>query len=237
MPGNDPFNAADERLPTTLRRVWDLPTRIFHWVLFLAVVGLVISGKVGGNAIEWHMRLGHLVLALLVFRLVWGLVGGHWSRFWSFLYAPTTLLAYLRGHRGPQGRWEAGHSPTGALSVFALLGLLGLQVATGLVADDEIATTGPLYRFVSSATSARATAWHADIGSWLLIGLIVLHIAAIAYYTFVKRQALVPAMLHGDKHLPPAFEASRDDAFTRLAAGAIFALAVGVAGWVWSLAS
>jgi cytochrome b len=224
------------REPRTVRlRVWDLPTRLFHWALVIAVVGLVITGKVGGNALEWHMRLGHTVLALLAFRIVWGFAGGYWSRFASFLYGPSTLMAFLRGDSGALGRWAAGHSPTGALSVFAMLALLVAQVMTGLVADDEIATTGPLYRFVSSTTSARATFWHADVGAWLIIALVVLHIAAIVYYAVAKRQALVPAMVSGDKALTEGLVASRDDAVSRLAALVVFALAVALSGWIWSL--
>ena len=95
--------------PTTGRvRVWDLPTRLFHWVLALAVIGLVVTGKVGGNAMVWHFRLGYVVFALLLFRLVWGLVGGHWSRFVAFIYAPATLIAYLRGEGRPSRARQAG---------------------------------------------------------------------------------------------------------------------------------
>jgi len=116
-------------------RVWDLPTRVFHWLLALLIVGSIITAKIGGNAMQWHLRFGLMVLALLLFRLVWGFVGGHWSRFAAFLYSPRDLMAYLRGDAGPGGRFDVGHSPLGALSVFALLALLIAQVATGLVAD------------------------------------------------------------------------------------------------------
>ena len=80
-------------------RVWDLPTRAFHWVLAVAVIAAVITAKIGGDAMVWHMRMRLLVLALLVFRLVWGFVGGHWSRFASFVYGPASVLRYLRGRR------------------------------------------------------------------------------------------------------------------------------------------
>jgi cytochrome b len=235
MASNHSFNPV-EGSSLARTRVWDLPTRIFHWALAVAIVGLVITGKIGGNALEWHMRLGYLVMALLVFRLFWGFVGGRWSRFSSFVYGPSTLMAYLRGERGPGGRWEAGHSPTGALSVFAMLGLLVLQVATGLVVDDEIATTGPLYRFVSSAVSARATGWHAGVGSWLIISLVVLHVAAIVFYTRVRKQRLVPAMVTGDKDLAAALEASRDDGPSRIKALVVFGLGLALAAWISSLA-
>lgn len=226
----DGDNAACQRV-----RVWDLPTRLFHWALALAVIGLVVTAKVGGDAMAWHFRLGYTVLALLAFRLLWGLVGGRWSRFGSFLYGPGSVLAYLRGQAGPNGRFDVGHSPVGALSVFALLGVLAVQVATGLVADDEIATQGPLYRFVSGETSSTATGWHAGAGQWLVIGLVVLHVAAIVFYRIAKRRDLVGPMLSGDKHLPAATPVSADHGGTRLLAAVLLLLCAGGAAWVASL--
>ena len=156
---------ADEPTSASHRvRVWDLPIRAFHILLTLTVIGSVVSAKVGGNAMVWHTRLGLMVMALLVFRVAWGLVGGHWSRFVAFAYGPASVRAYLSGDSGPSGRFDVGHSPLGALSVFALLAVLALQVATGLVADDEVATVGPLNRFVEVATGLKATAWHERVG-------------------------------------------------------------------------
>lgn len=212
-------------------RVWDWPTRLFHWALALCVVGAVVSAKVGGNAMEWHFRLGLAVLALLVFRLLWGVVGGRWSRFASFVHAPTTVLRYVRGQVRPQEQLDVGHSPVGALSVFALLGLLAVQVATGLVADDEIASTGPLVRFVESATSLAATSWHKSWGQWLLLGLVALHVAAIVVYRLVHRRDLVTPMLVGDKLLPPDVPASADHAGRWVLA--LIALSLGVALALW----
>jgi cytochrome b len=219
-------------LPT---RVWDLPTRVFHWVLAGCVVGSVVSAKIGGNAMVWHMRLGYVVFTLLAFRLVWGLIGGRWSRFASFIYSPAAVLRYLRGASGRHEHHDVGHSPLGAFSVFALLGLLAVQVATGLVADDEIATTGPLIGFVSGATSSLATAWHKAWGQWLIISLVVLHIAAITYYLVRRKRNLLHPMIVGDKPLPPGVPASADRAATRgLAALTLTLCAAGVA-WVVSL--
>lgn len=216
-------------------RVWDLPTRVFHWLLATAVIALVVTAKVGGNAMAWHFRLGYLVLALLVFRLLWGLVGGHWSRFVNFVYGPGSVFAYLRGHAGPDGHFEVGHSPVGALSVFALLAVLAAQVATGLVADDEIANQGPLYRFVSGDTSSTATGWHSGPGQWIIIGLVVLHVLAIVFYRVVKRRNLVGPMLTGDKHLPVGTPASADRLAQRALAAVLLALCAGAAAWVASL--
>lgn len=152
-------------------RVWDLPTRLFHWLLPAAVIGLLVSGKVGGNAPVWHMRFGSLVFTLLGFRPLWGVIGGRWSRLASFQFAPATVLRYLRGQRRPGDHFEVGPNPLGAYSVFALRAALAVQVATGRVADDEIATTGPLNRCVSGALGLSATAWHKGYGQWLLLAV------------------------------------------------------------------
>lgn len=205
-------------------RIWDLPTRLFHWLLVVGVLGLFVTGKVGGNAMVWHFRLGYALLALLLFRLVWGVVGGYWSRFAQFVYSPMTLIAYLKGDHRPQ--WSAGHSPTGALSVFALLGLLALQVTTGLFSDDEIAFAGPLSVLASGETVSTATHWHTAWGQWLLIALVVLHVLAIVFYRLVRRQDLLTPMIVGDKPMPaPALTPSRDNAASRLLALVLIALA------------
>jgi cytochrome b len=216
-------------------RVWDLPTRIFHWLLAVCVISSIISGLRGGNALEWHMRLGYASFALLLFRIVWGLIGGRWSRFASFIYAPRTILRYLRGEQRAGEHLEVGHNPLGAFSVFGLLALLALQVGTGLFADDEIATTGPLIKYVSGATSLALTRWHKLSGQWLIVALILLHIAAIVFYLVRKKQNLVRPMIHGDKLLSAEVPASRDTAGTRLLALALIALCAGLVAWVVSL--
>jgi cytochrome b len=216
-------------------RVWDLPTRLFHWLLALCVTGLVITGKVGGNALQWHMWLGLTVGALLVFRLLWGIVGGRWSRFTSFVYAPGTVLRYLKRDHRDGDHFEVGHNPLGAFSVFAMFGVLVVQVATGLFADDEIATTGPLNRFVTTDTGLAATAWHKGWGQWLIIGLVVLHVGAIIVYR-LRGIGLVSAMWRGDKLLPAAVPPSADSVRERVlalvlialcAAGAVFVARLG----------
>ncbi|CAM3621942.1 cytochrome b/b6 domain-containing protein [Polaromonas hydrogenivorans] len=213
-------------------RVWDLPTRLFHWALVAGITGLAISGTVGGNAMVWHFRFGHGVLALLLFRILWGLVGGRWSRFGAFIYAPQSLIHYLKGKGKPEH--SVGHNPIGALSVFAMLGFLVLQVASGLLSDDEIAFSGPLTRFVANSTVSLATDYHANIGKWILLGLVLLHIGAIVVY-LLRKHNLVGAMLHGDKELVVKAPASRDDTVSRTAALLLFMLCAGVAYWVSTL--
>ncbi|HJV71805.1 cytochrome b/b6 domain-containing protein [Ideonella sp.] len=226
------ITASPALVPT---RVWDLPTRVFHTLLAACVIGLVITGKLGGNALAWHMRFGLTVGALLAFRLLWGLIGGHWSRFANFVYSPPAVLRYLRGVPQPHEHFDAGHNPLGSLSVLALLTVLALQVTTGLVADDEIATTGPLNRFVSSATASLATGWHKGYGQGLVISLVALHLAAIAWYVGRKKQALLRPMWQGDKPLPPGTPASADTGGTRALAALLAAVCGGLAVWVGRL--
>ena len=195
-------------------RVWDLPTRVFHALLALGIVGMALTGWTG--VLEWHFRLGYAVLTLLLFRAVWGVVGGHWSRFRSFLYGPRTLLAYLRGRVQPEH--EAGHSPTGALSVFALLLLSGLQLLAGLCSDDEVASAGPLASHIPGIWVERATHYHTTLGPWLLCALVALHVGAIVYYRRWRGRDLLTPMVRGDKDLPAGIRSSRDDAATRLGA-------------------
>lgn len=178
-------------------KVWDLPTRLFHWSLALAVLGLIVSGNIGGPWMAWHLRLGYLVLALLLFRLGWGVVGVHWARFSHFVYSPAATWAYLKGQRQPAD--DIGHNPLGALSVFVMLAVLGLQVGSGLFSDDEIAFFGPLSPLVNRDTAALATHYHTAIGKLLLIALLVLHLGAVLYHQLLKGEALVNAMWHGHK--------------------------------------
>ena len=173
--------------------VWDLPTRIFHWTLVLAVVAAIISGQLGGNLIEVHGKIGLGVVGLVVFRLVWGFVGSTYARFVQFVPTPARIRAYLKGE------WRGeGHNPLGALSVLGLLALLLCQLLTGLVANDDIAFRGPLFDLVGEALSNRLTGLHHKVGD-LLIGLIVLHVAAIVFYVRFRKQNLVKPMLTGWK--------------------------------------
>ena len=215
-------------------RIWDLPTRVFHWTLALCIVGLFVTGNVGGNAMVWHFRIGLTVLALLLFRLVWGLVGGRWSRFATFIYSPRSIINYLKGRGKPEH--SVGHTPAGAGSVFALLTVLLAQVGSGLISDDEIASAGPLVRFVSSATTNLATNYHTNIGKWIIVGLVILHIAAIVFY-LSRKQNLIKPMLHGNKELPMAAPGSNDSPGTRIMALVIFGICAAFVGWVAQIAS
>ncbi|HPK32276.1 cytochrome b/b6 domain-containing protein [Ottowia sp.] len=216
-------------------RIWDLPTRLFHWLLAVSVIGLIVTAKVGGDAMNWHFRLGYVVFALLLFRLMWGFVGGRWSRFASFFPTPARLGRYLRGQARPED--HAGHNPLGAFSVLAMLLVLAAQVGTGLFSDDDIAFAGPLTGLVAGSTVRAASSYHKDVGQLLVIGLVALHLLAIAFYFFAKRKNLVRPMVTGDKTRAEVggVTAATDGFRRRALALVLIALAAGVVTWVVKL--
>jgi cytochrome b len=214
---------------TTEIRIWDLPTRAFHWLLAASVLGAVASAKAG--AMSWHFRFGYVVCALLAFRILWGFFGGRWSRFASFVRGPGKVLRYLRGRAGPDEHLDVGHNPLGALSVLAMLAVLAVQVGTGLVGDDEIAHVGPLNRLVDSATGIAATGFHKSWGQWTIVGLVGLHLAAIGWHA-MRGHGLVGAMVGGDKALPPGTPASDDSGRTRVRALVLAAACAAGVAWV-----
>jgi cytochrome b len=210
-------------------RVWDLPTRIFHWTLAVSVFGAFISVKIGGNAMIWHGRFGMAVLALLLFRLVWGVIGPTHARFASFVRAPSAVMAQLRGNNPS----VVGHAPLGALSVIALITLFAAQASLGLFTTDEIAFDGPLVKHVSTSVVEFATKWHQRT-EWALIGLVMLHIGAIVVHRVVHRHDLVTPMLTGDQFVPNDVHVtpSRDDGATRARAVVLIALAAGLMAYL-----
>lgn len=205
------------------QRVWDLPLRLFHWLLVLGVTGAIATGLAGGNWMSWHADLGVLVAGLLVFRLVWGLLGSTYARWSTIVRAPFSLRSYLRG------QWQQpGHNPLGSLSVLAMIALLIAQTVTGLLAYDDIALRGPLARLVDTDTSLWLTDIHRLLKN-LLILLIVLHIAAIITYQ-LRGKKLVQAMLHGSDPAISAEQAARGGSLIAFA----FTLAISL-GAVWAL--
>lgn len=212
-------------------RVWDLPTRVFHWALALCALGLFVTAKIGGEAMSWHARLGYAVGSLLLFRVVWGVVGGNWSRFATFTHSPRVILDYMRG--GACAVSVIGHSPLGSASIYALFAVLTAQVATGLFSADLEDFAGPLNVLVSNATARLLTAYHKNVGQPALIVLVLLHVSAIAYYHLRRGQNLIGPMVHGDKRLAIAAPSSRDDWRSRLLAAVVLALAAAsIAGLV-----
>ncbi len=189
---------------TTVVKIWDLPTRLFHWLLVGGIGFAWISAEIGGNWMEWHERCGIFLLSLVVFRVVWGLVGSDTSRFTQFLRSPLAALQYIKAFKAlPSGTtaYHVGHNPAGAWMVVALLGMVLLQAMTGLFATDDIATEGPLSKLVSSDTAESLTTVHHLVFNGILL-LAGIHIAAIAFYRLVKKTNLIKAMVVGKADWP-----------------------------------
>ena len=184
-------------------RVWDLPLRLFHWLLVLCIIGSIISVNLGGNAMEWHAYFGYSILTLLIFRIIWGFIGSTHARFTSFFPYPKSIQNYLQG-KAPK---VLGHNPLGAMSVFALLLVLSIQAITGLFVDDEIAFQGPLAKYVSNSTVSLLSVVH-EWNHWLIYALITIHVAAILYYKKFRGEDLITPMISGDKEINPSEEAS-----------------------------
>lgn len=184
-------------------KLWDPALRMFHWLLALSVTGAWVLGKFGGNMgitkMTLHFWCGYMVIALLGFRLIWGVIGPAPARFSTFVKGPTAILGYAgKLHRREPSHWD-GHNPLGALSVIAMLAALAAQVATGLVSDpNDYINVGPLANKVSSATSKKALGWHALLANIIMI-LVVLHIVMIMFYRFWKRENLIKPMITGKK--------------------------------------
>src|SRR5580698_4669892 len=186
-----------------LSLVWDLPTRLFHWLLVLTLIGLYTTAKLGFDWMTWHMRLGEFMIGMLIFRLIWGLIGPRHARFSNFIKGPGAILKYLKG-----GISSVGHNPLGAGMVVLMLLLLVVQVTTGLFSTDDIVWTGPYFPSVSHDLAEKLTAIH-HLNFKFIEAAIALHLCAIAYYHFVKKERLVPAMIHGGK---PASEVPEQEA-------------------------
>lgn len=202
-------------------KVWDLPTRVFHWVLVVLCAVLWISGSVGGIDVplpggktlmntDLHMLLGQIVLSLVLYRVLWGLVGSSTARFSSFVRGPGAVLAYLKAVRSGQHPLFAGHNPAGALMILGVLTVLLLQAGTGLFANDDILSEGPLAAAVGKDLSDSLTGVHGLIAN-ALIALVVVHVGAVVIYR-LKGENLVKPMVTGYKDrssLPPGEPAPR----------------------------
>jgi cytochrome b len=212
----------DESAARTLPYVWDLPLRLTHWALALAVAGSWISHYAGVGWFWMHRLCGYTVLLLVAFRIVWGFTGSRHARFREFLRGPARLVASLRG-RGDAG--SAAHTALGGWSAVAMLAALAFQATSGLFANDEIASTGPLYGWVSHEVSNRWTGLHHRNADVLTV-LIVLHVAAVAWYVLARRQPLLRGMITGRK--PLALAPAPKSVRPRHLRAALIMLALGV---------
>src|SRR5271163_2306719 len=219
----------EDEKPTRRVRVWDAPTRLFHWALVALLVAAYVTAEL--DELEWHMRAGYGVLALLLFRLARGFVGSDTARFSHFVRGPRAVWHHLHGFLGRAPDVAVGHNPAGGWAVVALLLLLCVQVGTGLFADDDISEAGPFAQCVERPMRRWLTGLH-DQGFDVLLGLAALHVAAIGAYWAVRRHNLVWPMVTGVKRLPAVVAAPR--LRRPVVAGVIFVVAALLAAWVAS---
>jgi cytochrome b len=182
-------------------RIWDLPTRLFHWTLLIGIAFSWFCAEVGGNWMEWHERSGIFLLALIVFRMVWGVIGSDTARFAQFVTSPVRAVKHLRELTSKETAFHTGHNPLGAWMVVALVGIVLFQAVTGLFATDDIATEGPLSGMVSGDTSKWLTTVHHWVFNVILL-LAAVHVVTVLYYRFFKRTNLIKAMVVGKADWP-----------------------------------
>ena len=182
-------------------KVWDLPTRLFHWILVMLMIAQWLTAE-NDSTIQYHIWGGYTVLVLVLFRVIWGFAGSDTARFRDFIRGPGAALAYVKALLRGETPLYLGHNPMGGWSIVAMLVLLLIQAGTGLFANDDITTEGPLYGWVSKGTSDWLTTIH-KFNFNLLLLVIAVHISAVLFYLFVKRENLIHPMLSGRKHLPP----------------------------------
>jgi len=207
--------------------VWDVPTRIFHWTVVVLVAVSWFSADNG--FLRVHLWSGLTLLALLLFRLLWGLFGSTTSRFINFLHPPNKVMAYLRWR---DGALYAGHNPAGGWMVALMIAVLLAQALTGLFSNDGLKFTGPLVLSVSDDVSTRITGLHGTIFN-IILALIWLHVVAVGFYLLVRNHNLVGAMFTGKKH-PRHVPAGLNLNFTRLyIALLLLALTAGIVAWVF----
>jgi len=190
------LNPGDVHRPVAAVRVWDLPTRLFHWLLVVLVCLQYASGKFGLFDMRWHFLIGYATLGLIVFRVSWGLVGSQTSRFSDFVRGPVAVARYVRELFATRRPLGIGHNPLGGWSVLALLLCLAGQAVTGPFASDDVDTDGPLVALVSQHTVRLMTRLH-HWGEIVLALLIGLHVVAVLLYLLLRRENLIGPMLTG----------------------------------------
>ena len=184
--------------PARIILVWDFPTRLFHWLLVIFVIISFVTGTIGGNTMQYHQWSGFAVLVLILFRLIWGVVGSGESRFVAFVKGPSSVLRYAVTLLRRDSPHYLGHNPLGGWSIIAMLSALLVQAATGLFANDDIVTEGPLYGWVSKATSDELTRIH-RLNQEVIIVLVLIHVLALLFYFLYKRENLLKPMITGVK--------------------------------------
>jgi cytochrome b len=181
------------------RLVWDLPVRLVHWLLVISVLGSYVTSQWGTKLFRWHKYCGYTILVLVTFRIAWGFMGTRHARFEEFVRSPRRTFQYFGTlGREAEAKPYVGHNPSGGWSIIAMLALLMAQAGTGLFANDDVSSVGPLFGWVSNPLSNTLTKFHHLLSNFLE-AFILLHILAIAYYGYVRKEDLLTPMVTGRK--------------------------------------
>ena len=215
--------------PETAIKVWDIGVRLFHWSLVLLMIGAIATVKIGGNAMVYHSYCGYAILALLLFRIVWGFVGGTHARFLNFITGPGKVIAYMKTMFKRDHDTTVGHNPMGALSVVGMLAALLFQAVSGLFVNDDILFEGPFSAWIGKDLSDRITGWH-KFNEKILLALFLLHMGAIFFYLLFKKINLITPMLTGIKKLKGNIPESRSGSASL--ALVLLALCAGAVYWL-----
>ena len=219
----------------TKRLVWDLPLRLFHWLFVLSIVASYVTAKLGVEYRQYHFYLGYWMMGLLLFRIIWGFIGPRHARFSTFLVGPSSVIQYAKDMFNPNSHAHVGHNPVGGLMVILMLLLVVIQATTGLFTTDAVIWTGPYYPAVKESTSSLLSTVH-DVNFNIIIGAVVLHLAAITYYHWYKKQNLVSAMFTGYKpaeQVPEHLAITSSQLFKALIVAVV---AAGIVYWILAMA-
>lgn len=211
--------------------VWDWPVRVVHWAMVVCLTGLVVTGLRKGDAMAWHMRLGEVLLALVLFRIAWGFVGSGNARFTAFLRGPRAALRYVRSRLEPPHEIHVTHNPVGGWMVVALLVTMLVQASLGLYANDDVFWDGPLAKTVAKETSDALSSLHRRL-AWIVVGLAVAHIVAVFVYLVAFRENLIRPMVVGKKHLPAGFGSPEAARASSVKAIALLILCATIVAWI-----
>lgn len=212
--------------------VWDLPLRLFHWLLVINLVFLVVTGNIGGDWVIWHIRAAYIMSGLLLFRIMWGGWGSHHARFGRFVVSPSLSVKYLASMFQGKTKTYYGHNPAGAFMVVIMLFALLVQFVAGTVITDEIMWFGPFYNWVSESLASLGTRIHYQM-ELVLIVLASVHVLAVLYHQLVLKEKIIEAMIHGKKTM--SNKMAESVTVNYLALVIIVILCASWVGWLWSL--
>jgi cytochrome b len=214
-------------------RVWDIPIRLFHWTFAGLFIFLILSGKYLDNMMQWHMRAGYGIIALAIFRILWGCFGTYYARFAQFIRSPFQAISYLKDTLTGKAEHYLGHNPAGAWMVVALILGLSLQATTGLFISDEILWDGPFYGVLSDDLTSLAGTIHIN-AEWYLIALVAIHIAAVLFHLFRYKEPLISAMIHGKKPNPTAAPVKENTKPSLIALSISLVISGSILVWLWN---